>query len=121
MFSFHALYVRAGPYLSLIIKEVEEEMERLWMLIHLSFFWDTGNQCPQPHSVPALGQAPPSILLFPNLPSSTDLLQGQSCFLEEAGLRIYTPIQAPPGLKKGFCFVFMLSQEKAELDRSRLV
>lgn len=85
------------------------------------FFWDIGNKCPQPHSVPALGQAPPPILPFPNPPSFTDLLQGQSGSFQEPELRIPTPIRAPAQLKKGFCFVFMSSREKAELARAHLM
>lgn len=38
LFSFFVLYVRAGSYLSLIIKEEEEETEWLWIPTHRSFF-----------------------------------------------------------------------------------
>lgn len=87
-------------------------MERLWMLIHLSFF---GMLAPSALSLtlcqPLAKPHHPSCS-SQTLPVSLIYCRVTQVSLKTQKLRIPTPIQAPPGLKKGFCFVFMLSQEK---------
>lgn len=109
LFSFFVLYVPAGSYLSLIIKEVEEEMEWLWMPIHSSFF---GQQVP---SASLCASTWPGPTIHPALPKPSQFhwFTGRSVrFLSEAKIKNSHPHpSSSPAQKEILCYVYALPRE----------